>query len=555
MTSCAKNEHKYRFFGGGRIVVHLLSKILIMRKITLLLALAFSNFLFAQNNITAYQQLASVNEQWKNQTDVSATLKNTETKPLAEHQLQQFHLQETELLLRSRNVSQLSPSLKKQRAKNLDILHSYWQRGLFPVNEMHEGRQPYFIDKVNTYCAVGYLMQKTGGDAIAKEIKATQNFSYLLDIHHPKLMNWVVHSGLSLDELALIQLPYFGPAPCLVTEMHYNNTGTDVNEYIEIRQAFSGATTMLPFDKILFYDQTNTLYKTLDISQMQTSGSGGPGGLYYYNFPANENFSDVGYFEIINSIPSSKVLSKITYNQNVVAYDRLNNDVYVDGNPTYVSKIFSVGESESAPIGSSLTFCGILGGGAWTLQPNAESRAAVNSCLVLPILLSKFEYTLKENTVTLSWQTQSEINSDYFDIEKSIDGIKFEKIGQLKASGSSSTAKDYSFIDNKPNYINHYRLKQLDLNGKILFVKVQQASAIKIIENPVKKNLQLQLGIDASKIKSITIFDFMGRQLKTIKANSGLHNVDVSNFSIGKYLVQMITTDGQGYNISFIKAE
>jgi hypothetical protein len=145
-----------------------------MKKFTLLFAIVFSNFLYAQTNITAYQQLASVNEQWNNQTDVSATLKNREAKPMAEHQLQQFHLQETELLLRSRDVSQLSPALKKQRAKNLNILHSYWQRGLFPVNEMHEGRQPYFIDKANTYCAVGYLMQQTGGDDIAKEIKATK---------------------------------------------------------------------------------------------------------------------------------------------------------------------------------------------------------------------------------------------------------------------------------------------------------------------------------------------------------------------------------------------
>jgi hypothetical protein len=531
-----------------------------MKKFTLLFAIVFSNFLYAQTNITAYQQLASVNEQWKNQIDVSATLKNREAKPMAEHQLQQFHLQETELLLRSRDVSQLSPALKKQRAKNLDILHSYWQRGLFPVNEMHEGRQPYFIDKLNTYCAVGYLMQQTGGDAIAKEIKATQNFSYLLDIHHPKLMNWVAHSGFSLDELALIQLPYAGAAPCLVTEMHYNNTGTDVNEYIEIRQAMGEVESFAPyssFDKVLFYDQTNTLYKTLNISQMQHLSVGGAGGLYYYNFPANESFADIGYFEI--KATNNQVLSKIIYNQTVVSHERLANIYYILGIPTFETTNFNVGESESTPLGSSLTFCGLFTGPT-TLQSLTSTRALVNSCLVIPISLSKFEYAIKENTVTLSWQTASEINSDYFDIERSIDGITFEKIGKLKAAGNSSTIKDYSFIDNKPNYINHYRLKQVDFDGKItyskiLFVKVAQASSIKIIENPVKKNLQLQLSIDPSKIKSITIFDFMGRQLKTIKANNSLQNVDVSNFSTGKYLVQMITTDGQGFNIPFIKAE
>ncbi len=285
-----------------------------MRKIFLLLTITFSNFLFAQNTQSIYQQLASVNEQWKYQSDVSNDLKNTEAKPIAEQQLLQFHLQQTELLLRNRDVSNLSADLKKQRAKNLDILHGYWKRGLFPINEMHEGRQPYFIDKVNTYCAVGYLMQQTGGDEIARDIKATQNFSYLLDIHHPKLMNWVAHSGLSIDELALIQVPYAGPAPSLVMEMHYNNTGTDVNEYIEVRQAFGGS--ILPFDKILFYDQSSNLYKTLTIAQMQTQGAGGAGEMYFYTFPANENFSDIGYFEIVNSVTTNKVLSKITYNQN-----------------------------------------------------------------------------------------------------------------------------------------------------------------------------------------------------------------------------------------------
>jgi hypothetical protein len=531
-----------------------------MKKFTLLFAVLVSNFLFAQNNITAYQQLASVNEQWKNQMDISNNLKNTAAMPLAEHQLQQLHLQQAELLLRSRDVSNISTSLKKKRIKNLDILHGYWQKGLFPKNEMHEGRQPYFIDNYNTYCAVGYLMKYTGGEQIAKEIGNTQNFCYLQDIHHPKLMNWVAHSGLSLDELALIQLPYFGPAPCLVTEMHYNNTGTDVNEYIELRQAFSGATTMLPFDKILFYNQTNTLYKTLDISQMQAFASGGPGGLYYYNFPANESFADVGYFEIVNSIPTNKVLSKVTYNQNTVAYDRLTNDVYNIVNPTYVTTNFNVGENESSALGSSLTFCGMLGGGIWTLQPNPSSQALVNTCLVLPITLSKFEYVLKGNAVSLSWQTATEINSNYFNIERSVDGIKFESLGKLKTIGNSTTSKDYSFLDNKPNYINQYRLKLVDIDGKstyskILFVKVMQASPIKVIENPVKENLQLQLSVEATKIKSIILFDFMGRQLKTIKPFSGFKSVNISNLAAGKYLVQLITTDEQGYNIPFIKVE
>ncbi len=527
-----------------------------MRKLLLFATILFSNYLFAQIANNKYAQLVSVNEQWKYQTDVSTGLKNTEAKPLVEHQLIQTHLQQTENLLRSRDVSQLSPALQKQRAKGLDILHEYWNRGLFPINEKYEGRQPYFIDAVNTYCAVGYIMQHTGGDDIAKEIKATQNFSYLMDIHHPKLMSWVAHSGFTLEELALIQVPYAGVAPCLVTEMHYNNIGTDVNEFFELRQALGG---YLMFDKLLFYDQSNTLYKTVLISQMQKTGVGGPGEIYTYTFPSNENFSDAGSVEIVNSSSGNKVIIKVVYNQSSVIINKLTNDIYTLPTPTYDAVSFSVGESETTAVGQSLTFCGLfLPPSFWTLQPNIATKGVVNSCLVAAISLSKFDYSIGKNTVILNWQTSSQISTDQFEIERSNDGINFEKIGSQKAAGQSATVENYSFIDQKPNYINHYRLKEITLDGKtsyskILFVKAAQSSPIIITTNPVNDNLPLQISRDASKIKSIVMYNFMGQQLQSIKPFTGFQNINVSSLASGKYLVQMITTDGQGYNIPFVK--
>lgn len=537
-----------------------------MRKFSVIFSILFSNYLFAQNLQSTYQQLASVNKEWKLQRDISATLKNAEVTQLAEHQLEQFHLQQTEILLRSRAVSTLTAGLKKQRAKNLDILHSYWQRGLFPVNDMHEGRQPYFIDKYNTYCAVGYLIQQTGADDVAREIAATQNYSYLEDITHPKLMNWVAHSGLSLEELALIQLPYFGAAPCYATEMHYNNTGVDVNEYIEVRQTFTNIVpaTMLSFDKILFYDQVGTLYKTLDISQMQTQGSGGAGFLYYYSFPANENFADIGYFEIINSVPTNKVLAKYSYNQNTVTHERLTNDFYEAANPTYISFNFAVGENESTSVGNSLSFCGSFppttstGLGNWRLLLSTSSQAIVNACILVPIVLSKFEYSLQNTDVKLLWETNNEHKSDYYEIERSVDATKFEKIGLVKAAGNSANTSQYSFVDNKPNYFNHYRLKQVDLDGKItyskiLFVKVPQANPVKVIVNPVVNNIQLQLSFEVSKVKAIHIFDLIGRKVKSFSGIINLQKLDVANISSGKYILELHTNDNQMYSTQFVK--
>jgi hypothetical protein len=537
-----------------------------MRKFYLLFAILFCNFLHAQTKISAYEQLASVNEQWKYQTDVIPSMKNAEAKPLAEQELLRFHLQETEKLLRSRNVSNLSATLQKQRAKNLNILHSYWNRGLFPINDMHEGRQPYFIDKNNTYCAVGYLMQHTGADDIAKDVKATQNYSYLKDITHPKLMDWVAHSGLNIDELALIQPTYGGEFPPRLLEMHYNNAGPDVNEYIEIKQG-----NYLPkFNTVLFYDQNNTLYKTLHTSQMQFAG-GYNDGFYHYTFQNTESFTDAGYIELRNTgtfntnppINYSDLISIITYTSSSVVVT--SNPM---GTPSAIST-YNIGENESTAIGSSLSFCGLYpdfanSSGTWNLLSQAASPGLISSCVTLPtiapITLSKFDYLLKNSTVALQWLTENELNGSHFEIERSTDGVNFERIGKVIATGTSTTTKQYKFVDDNPKYINHYRLKLVDLDAtstysKILFVKVQQANAIKVIENPVKDNLPLSITINASKIKSITLFDFMGRQLRTIKAVSGFQNVDIANLAAGKYLVQLITTDGEGYNTAFIKAK
>ena len=108
---------------------------------------------------------------------------------LNEQQLIQFHLVEVEKILQKRKNNPIATA--ENRQANLSTLQDYIKQGNFPKNTMHLNRQPYFIDDFNTYCAVGYLMKEHGGDDIAKEIQASQNYSYLYDIHHPQLMEWV----------------------------------------------------------------------------------------------------------------------------------------------------------------------------------------------------------------------------------------------------------------------------------------------------------------------------------------------------------------------------
>ena len=70
----------------------------------------------------------------------------------------------------------------------------------------------------------------------------------------------------------------------------------------------------------------------------------------------------------------------------------------------------------------------------------------------------------------LSWATASEQNNAGFDVEKSIDGVRFEKIGFVKGNGTTQNKQNYSFEDILPlessGELVYYRLLQKDFSGK-----------------------------------------------------------------------------------------
>ena len=98
----------------------------------------------------------------------------------------------------------------------------------------------------------------------------------------------------------------------------------------------------------------------------------------------------------------------------------------------------------------------------------------------LPIELLSFdgEYTSKGNN--LKWITASEINNDYFSLERSSDGRNFKQITQIKGAGNSSRDLNYNFLDVwAPEGINYYRLKQIDFDGKFTYSNIIALRSLK----------------------------------------------------------------------------
>lgn len=84
----------------------------------------------------------------------------------------------------------------------------------------------------------------------------------------------------------------------------------------------------------------------------------------------------------------------------------------------------------------------------------------------LPVELTLFDGIPYPLFNVIKWTTASENNSDYFDLEQSVDGENWKVISNIKAVGNSTTEQKYSFIDNNRNPITYYRLQQFDIDGQ-----------------------------------------------------------------------------------------
>ena len=86
----------------------------------------------------------------------------------------------------------------------------------------------------------------------------------------------------------------------------------------------------------------------------------------------------------------------------------------------------------------------------------------------LPVELLSFTADAHENETVLRWVTETEINNDYFTLERGKNENDFQKIAQVEGAGNSSSLREYSYSDPFPeNGITYYRLSQTDFDGTI----------------------------------------------------------------------------------------
>lgn len=246
-----------------------------------------------------------------------------------------------------------------------------------------------------------------------------------------------------------------------------------------------------------------------------------------FTINGNVNFSN-------GSTISVPVGAKLIINGNV---DNNNNS-----NQININGIFEVNGNFTGGNGSDITSSGGTGvmvitgtvattgsGTVFGSPVDCSVPGACGSSAASPLPVELIDFTAKKelNKIYLSWSTASEINNDYFEVERSSNGEEFDPILKVKGAGTTSKINQYYEFDTQPNEgHSYYRLKQVDFDGKsrtynpikIKFNQSDKSPFITAYPNPVEAGSAANVDISGFAPSSnvlVVLRDLNGKEVYT----------------------------------------
>ena len=197
---------------------------------------------------------------------------------------------------------------------------------------------------------------------------------------------------------------------------------------------------------------------------------------------------------------------------------------------------------------------------------STTSIALLTGANPLPVELTDFQARATQLDAQLTWRTASEKNNDHFNVERSLNGTSFVKIGQVKGQGTKTSPTDYVLTDANvgatatgPVY---YRLRQVDADGTATFspVRVVRFTAvvkaeISLYPNPATAETGATLDLTrlSAGMYQVHLLDMAGRTLGSYALAGGLaHVLDVRTLAEGAYLVR-VTGETVNLTIRLVK--
>lgn len=206
---------------------------------------------------------------------------------------------------------------------------------------------------------------------------------------------------------------------------------------------------------------------------------------------------------------------------------------------------FSVGGSLSLGNGGQLQ----TSGGGVISASSCSCSGCSGQCGVVPVTLIKFEVFSLKDKVSLSWSTASELNFDYFSVERSEDGLTFSEVAQVKGHGTTNERNDYTFDDRFPfTGKSYYRLKSVDFDKymetfNIIATNYTAEKSARIFPNPATDGkLNIELTYTPTQELILVVTDLNGVEKLKSKISNRQTSVQV-DLNSGTYLVKIISSD------------
>lgn len=213
-----------------------------------------------------------------------------------------------------------------------------------------------------------------------------------------------------------------------------------------------------------------------------------PASAFGYTLPASlSSVSNVRYWLVTNTKSSvfNNATIQLYYGADDGVTDKANLRVAEGISPNWYNRN---GTGTANGTGSITSTSFSAWGNVFTL---ANATGGVNT---LPIELVSFSANQAGDEVKIDWTTASEINNDYFTVERSVDGLEYTGILTLPGAGNSSGFREYHAVDRNPvNGISYYRLRQTDFDGVTetfdpVKVEFNKRYNLSVFPNPVVGN-------------------------------------------------------------------
>jgi hypothetical protein len=200
---------------------------------------------------------------------------------------------------------------------------------------------------------------------------------------------------------------------------------------------------------------------------------------------------------------------------------------------------------------------GVEGGGnpIGGCYPNPDMLIDFTS---LAVVWGNLEGIRSSAGITVKWSTLSETNADYFIVERSLDGVSFQEIGQVTATGTSASLVKYEYFDNAPSAgQNQYRIVHVDKTGdshdsqtiEVNYFRPEGISWGSVGPNPASDYLAAAFYSPKSGAYTVQVMDVTGKfvQTSTIDAVTGGNNlrIDLANYRSGNYFLSIAGNAGR----------